>query len=111
LLLGSTRNEGLPMELFATGEPRWLGIQFQRAGEAEQPRVLLASVPYALKAGDAETLGGRPASSYVLNPSDIPYSIRKSGTLFLHNIGTENTALGLSALAVSTGTGNTAAGS
>jgi hypothetical protein len=29
------------------------------------PRVLLASVPYALKAQDAETLGGLPASAYV----------------------------------------------
>src|SRR5690348_1912168 len=45
-LLGSTRNEGLPVELFATGQPRWLGVQFQHAGEVEQPRVLLASVPY-----------------------------------------------------------------
>src|SRR6202049_2516717 len=40
VLLGATRNEGLPLELFATGEPRWLGVQFQRPGEAEHPRVL-----------------------------------------------------------------------
>src|ERR1700736_1555126 len=66
VLLGSTRNEGLPLELFATGEPRWLGVRFQLPGEAEQPRVLLASVPYALKAADADTLGGRPASAYVV---------------------------------------------
>src|SRR5205814_209313 len=38
--------------------------------EAEQqPRVLLVSVPYALKAGDAETLGGKPASAYMLSDS------------------------------------------
>src|SRR3984893_4478060 len=66
VLLGATRNGGVPQELFPTGEPRWLGVQFQRPGEAEQPRVLLASVPYALKAADADTLGGRPASSYVV---------------------------------------------
>src|SRR3984893_12892084 len=65
VLLGSTRNEGLPLELFASGEPRWLGVQFQRPGEAERPRVLLASVPYALKAADANTLGGLPASAYL----------------------------------------------
>src|ERR1041384_1242065 len=59
LLMGSTLNEGLPMELFASGEPRWLGVQVNRPGEVEQPRVLLVSVPYALKASDAETLGGR----------------------------------------------------
>ncbi len=66
LLLGSTRNDGMPLDLFSSGEPRWLGVQFNRPGETEQPRVLLASVPYALKASDAETLGGRPASAYLL---------------------------------------------
>jgi hypothetical protein len=66
LLMGSTLNEGMPMELFASGEPRWLGVQVNRPGEVEQPRVLLVSVPYALKASDAEMLGGRPASAYLL---------------------------------------------
>jgi hypothetical protein len=66
LLMGTTQNEGMPLELFSSGEPRWLGAQFNRPGETEQPRVLLVSVPYALKASDAETLGGRPASAYLL---------------------------------------------
>jgi len=35
------------------------------AGEAEQPRLLLTSVPYAVKAADAETLGGFPASAFL----------------------------------------------
>src|SRR5580704_15347150 len=60
LLMGATRNEGTPLDLFNSGEPRWLGVQFNRPGEVEQPRVLLVSVPYALKASDAETLGGKP---------------------------------------------------
>jgi hypothetical protein len=34
-------------------------------GGEEQPRVLLLSVPYALKAADAETLGGKPASAFL----------------------------------------------
>lgn len=68
-ILGSSSPDGLPIELFRNGEPRWLGIQFNRAGEVEQPRVRLASVPYALKAADAETLGGRPASAYQLAPT------------------------------------------
>jgi hypothetical protein len=57
--------------LFTSGEVRWLGIQVGTEAE-QQPRVLLVSVPYALKAGDAETLGGKPASAYMLNetPSD-----------------------------------------
>ena len=66
VLMGSTLNEGLPVELFSSSEPRWLGVKFNRMGEMEQPRTRLASVPYALKASDAETLGGKPASAYLL---------------------------------------------
>jgi len=66
VLLGSSKSAGLPLELFMSGEPRWLGVQVNLAKEVEQPRVLLVSVPYALKAADAETLGGRPLSSFVL---------------------------------------------
>src|SRR4029077_12251658 len=36
------------------------------SGQEEQRRVLLLSVPYALKAADSETLGGLPASAFVL---------------------------------------------
>jgi hypothetical protein len=66
VLMGATQNEGMPLDLFTSGEPRWLGVQFNRPGEAEQPRVLLVSVPYALKASDSDTLGGKPASAYLL---------------------------------------------
>jgi hypothetical protein len=63
-LLGSMHPEGLPLDLFIAGEARWLGVT---AGNLpEQPRVLIVSVPYALKAGDAETLGGKPASAFLL---------------------------------------------
>ena len=62
-MLGAA-SEGMPMDLFASGEPRWLGVQVQAPGEEEQARVLLVSVPYALKAADAETLGGLPASAF-----------------------------------------------
>ena len=79
LLLGSTHNEGLPIELFASGEPRWLGVQFQRSGEGEQPRVRLASVPYALKAQDADTLGGQPLSAFVLANPDMAANPTTSG--------------------------------
>jgi hypothetical protein len=63
-MLGSTKAEGLPADLFASGEARWLGVQ--AAGQPEQPRVLLLSVPYALKAADAETVGGLPPSAFML---------------------------------------------
>jgi len=67
VLLGSTKAEGIPADLFNTQEHRWLGVQVQ--GEAEQPRVLLVSVPYAIRAADAETVGGLPPSAFVLRPA------------------------------------------
>ncbi len=63
VLLGSATANGVPAELFGTGQSRWLGVTVAR--QAEMPRVLLGSVPYAMKASDADTLGGLPASAYV----------------------------------------------
>ncbi len=62
--LGATSSEGLPLDLFTSGEARWLAVRIN--SEEEQPRVLLLSVPYALKAADAETVGGLPASAFML---------------------------------------------
>jgi N-acetylneuraminic acid mutarotase len=64
VMLGSTSSAGLPADIFVAGEARWLGVQAQ--GQAEQPRVMLLSVPYALKAADAQTIGGLPPSAFVL---------------------------------------------
>jgi hypothetical protein len=64
VLLGSTTTEGLGQELFTSGAARWLGVRPQ--GQPEQQRVLLLSVPYALKAADAETIGGLPPSAFAL---------------------------------------------
>jgi hypothetical protein len=64
VMLGSTSSQGIPSNLFVSGEAHWLGVQAQ--GQAEPPRVLLLSVPYALKAVDAETVGGLPPSAFVL---------------------------------------------
>ena len=62
--LGATLANGLPADLFSTGEARWFEVQ--AAGQEPQPRVLMTSVPYALKAADSATLGGLPASAFVL---------------------------------------------
>jgi hypothetical protein len=74
--LGATGSEGIPMELFSSGEPRWLGVQALLPGKEEEPRVLLVSVPYALEAADAQTLGGLPASAFAKAPgvSSVPTS-------------------------------------
>src|SRR6266540_5175003 len=69
LLLGATETDGIPLDVFASGEARWLGIVWTRPGEWEGPRSRLTSVPYALRASDADTLGGLPASAYQLLPT------------------------------------------
>jgi trimeric autotransporter adhesin len=79
ILLGGTKEEGLPLEIFSSGEARWLGVQ--PYGQGEQPRVLLLAVAYALKAADAETLGGKPASAFALagGLSGSPMIVSSSG--------------------------------
>jgi hypothetical protein len=62
--LGATDPSGVPpLELFSSGQARWLGVQPQN--QEELPRTLILSVPYALKAADADTLGGKPASAFL----------------------------------------------
>jgi hypothetical protein len=74
--LGATKPDGLPLDLFTSGDARWLGVTVN--GGQEQPRILLLSVPYALKAADAQTLGGLPASAFVL-AAPVPASESTSG--------------------------------
>jgi len=64
VLLGATKSEGLPTDLFTTEQAHWVGISIE--GRSEQTRVLLVSAPYAFKAGDAGTLGGLPPSAFML---------------------------------------------
>ena len=85
-MLGSASTDGVPLSLFSSVEAHWISTQI--SGQREQPRVLLLSVPYALKAADAETLGGLPASAFIhANPSgvlakaDSQASSAKAGTI------------------------------
>jgi hypothetical protein len=66
VLVGATLPNGLPLDLFTSGAARWLGVQPAVSGVGEQPRVLLVGMPYALKAADADTLGGKPLSAFQL---------------------------------------------
>jgi len=66
-LIGATQPGGVPAELFRSDEARWLSVQVQ--GEPQSSRILLVSVPYALKAVEAEKLGGKSVSDFVLSES------------------------------------------
>jgi hypothetical protein len=78
VLLGTAKPDGIPAELFTSEQARWVGVQI--SGQAEQPRVLLVSAPYALKAGDAETVGGLPASAFALANSASTAASKSSST-------------------------------
>ncbi len=103
VLLGATLTDGLPLDLFGSGDARWLGRRFERPGEGEQARVLLASVPYALKASDADTLGGRPPSAYLLA---APGASAGAGATGAGAAGTAKTSSGSVVPALSAGTAN-----
>jgi hypothetical protein len=98
--LGATSSSGLPSALFATGEAHWLGVQVQ--GQAEQVRILFLSVPYALKAADAETLGGMPASAFVQTASGTSGG-KPAASTQPNNVATSGP--GLNAVASVTGAG------
>ena len=66
LLLGAGQADGIPLEVFASGDAQWLALHFAGPGEVEGPRTRITSVPYALRSADADTLGGHPASAYLL---------------------------------------------
>lgn len=81
VLLGMTKTDGIPTELFTSGEAQWLGARVE--GQEEQPRVLLVSVPYALKAAEAERLAGHAASEFVTSDkltSVVQQQMKAEGT-------------------------------
>ncbi len=104
VLLGAASSAGVPVELFGTGQSRWLGVTVAR--QPEMARVLLASVPYALKAGDAQTLGGLPASAYVT--TEILAAKMPSSTTILAPGGTTIAATATGTSAPSIGAGSAA---
>ena len=63
VLLGAASAAGLPQTVFAGGVARWVGVSVERAPELD--RTMLTSVPYAMKAADAEALAGHAAADFV----------------------------------------------
>jgi hypothetical protein len=63
--VGASFDDGIPSHVFAFtgGAARWLGVTVEN--ETEQPRMRLVSVPYAVVAGSAATLDGRPPTDFV----------------------------------------------
>jgi hypothetical protein len=70
--LGLTTTGGMPLDVFSSGEPRWLGSEIVAPGSVEEPRELMVSVPYSMEAADAERLGGLPASAYARAVPGVP---------------------------------------
>lgn len=64
LRLGSATEGGIPREVFHESDGRWIGIA--EKNDLEQPRFMIVSVPYAARAYEAETVGGKSASDFVL---------------------------------------------
>ena len=62
--IGAIHEEGIPATVFVSSAARWVGVGVR--GEAEQPRFMLISAPYAAKALDAESIGGKRAAEFVL---------------------------------------------
>ena len=91
--LGASMNSGIPVDLFSSGEARWLEVQVP--GERPQPRALLLSVPYALKAADAATLGGLPASAFARVPSNNSLTTPISTTVIPNATTTVTTSGGI----------------
>src|SRR3989304_5016943 len=81
VLVGAMREDGLPQEVFTSNEARWLGVQVNQPGVAEQARGLLVGVRLVLKAADAETLGGKPVSAFVLSSDALASRVEKAGGL------------------------------
>jgi hypothetical protein len=99
ITLGS-ESQGIPAALFASGEAHWLSTQIH--SQAESARVMLLSVPYALKAKDAETLGGKPASAFLAatgnSQQPMPPAVGGSGTTNFIPRWTSSTNLGNSVI-------------
>ncbi len=103
VVLGSMTQGGLPSDAFVSSQARWLGVAVD-AGQ-EQPRFMLVSTSYALKAADADTIGGKAPTDFVLATSlkdDVKTAMRETTTTA--DVGIESTANALPKYADAMGT-------
>jgi hypothetical protein len=99
--LGQNHSTGIPSEIFSSGQPRWLGIRILAPGEEEQTRTFLTSVPYALKAVDADTIGGLPPSAFLRANPDVASELAAASIVAV-GPAVQNAAQALAPLAVTT---------
>ena len=106
VMLGSTQSGGLPLSLFTSGKALWLEAQI--AGRPEQPRTMLVAVPYALRAADADTLGGKPVSAFLMapQPANSTATGRSSGTSSEPDNSSPTSGTSPAPLSASAGTSN-----
>ncbi len=101
--LGATSPGGFPTRLLTGGGVHWLAVQL--SGQSEQARVMLVAVPYAVKAKDADTIGGLDPSAFVRVNSRATWN--ESGASISPRAGRAATITGITAGIALTGGGNT----
>jgi hypothetical protein len=73
----------MPQIAFSEERARWLAVH---VNDRELPRVMLVAVPYALRAADADSLGGQPATALFRRcVSDLGCRQRLAGRASAHN--------------------------
>jgi hypothetical protein len=77
VLLGAASQSGLPQSVFAAGQARWVGVSID--GAEEGARSPLSSVAYAMKAGDAESVGGLSAANLATKEDLAKLAVATSG--------------------------------
>jgi hypothetical protein len=77
VLLGAASSSGLPQSVFAAGQARWVGVSVD--GAEEGARSPLSSVAYAMKAGDAESVGGVSAANLATKEDLAKLAVATSG--------------------------------
>ena len=87
VMLGTTSPDGMPLDVFSSGNPRWLGAEVMRPGSTEDPRTLMVSVPYAIEAADAQTLGGLPPSAFARAATSSSAQVPSTGQTIVASSG------------------------
>jgi len=96
VLLGNSSPEGLPINIFTSGEALWLGISLENG--PERLRTMFASVPYALQAASAQTLAGQTADQFVTKDQlGTLLSTAFAPTIKIHPVGPAPVRCGFSA--------------